>query len=600
MFTPIYDLVRYTRLFKEYLGNRIYIIFLLGLFAAISEGIGILMLLPLLETLESNPSKEQLDSISLIIFNALEYLGIQPTIISIIILIVCFFLFKGILTFMALGFSAILIGNLLKELKTRLFNHYSVMNYDYYSQKNTGYFANLINEQPNRALESFRQLTVLAGQLVNTIVLMALAFLMTWEFGLMALIVGLVLIFLFIKLNNFVRNLSRITATENGVLTKWLIQMLNGFKYLSSTSQINMLRPRIIKSISVLTGNQVKSGVAAAFTQSIREPLAVLFIMAVVIFQIYVFQDNIEPILVSIVLFYRALNSVLAVQSSFQGTFQTIGSMELLEEEFINQREHTELDGSISLKDFRGKISLTDVCFSYPNSDSLILKNINISLSTNDSIAIVGESGSGKSTLLDIITLLQEPTSGAVRIDNNSGLDILKSSWRSQIGYVSQDTVIFNDTIANNICMWSGDHQKDLNLLHRLEESAEQANILEFINTLPNRFETQVGDRGLFLSGGQKQRLFIAREIFRSPKLLILDEATSSLDTNSESEIQKSIERLKGKITLIVVAHRLSTIKNLDLIYVIKDGEIIESGNYTQLLSDSESYFRKMVNLQSL
>ena len=600
MFTPIYDLVRYTRLFQEYLGKRIYIIFLLGLFAAISEGIGILMLLPLLETLDSNPSKDQLDSISLIIFNALEYLGIQPTIISIIILIVCFFLFKGIITFMALGFSAILIGKLLKELKTRLLNHYSVMNYEYYSQKNTGYFANLINEQPNRALESFRQLTILAGHLVNTIVLMALAFFMTWEFGLMALVVGLILILLFIKLNNFVRYLSRITATENGILTKWLIQMLNGFKYLSSTSQVNMLRPKIIESISVLTGNQVKTGIAGAFTQSIREPLAVLFIMAVVIFQIYVFQDNIEPILVSIVLFYRALNSVLAVQSSFQGTFQTVGSMELLEEEFINQREHAELDGSISLKGFGEKISLTDVCFSYPNSNSLILKNINISLSTNDSIAIVGESGSGKSTLLDIITLLQKPTSGAVRIDNNSGLDIVKSSWRSQIGYVSQDTVIFNDTIANNICMWSGDCQKDLNLLNRLEESAEQANILEFINSLPNRFETEVGDRGLFLSGGQKQRLFIAREIFRSPKLLILDEATSSLDTNSESEIQKSIERLKGKITLIVVAHRLSTIKNLDLIYVIKDGEIIECGNYTQLLSNSESYFRKMVNLQSL
>ena len=600
MFTPILDIVKYIKLFQDYLGKRIYLIFVLGLFAALAEGIGILMLLPLLETLDGFSSEQELNSISLAIFNLIRFFGFEPSTVVIIILITFFFLIKGILTFLALGFSAYLIGVLLNELKSRLFNNYSQMNYEYYSSKNTGHFTNLINEQPIKALESFRQLTTLAAQLVNTIVLITLSFYMTWEFGLMALAVGIILLVLFIRINNFVRNLSRITASENGVLTKWLIQMLHGFKYLTSTSQTDLLKPRILKSITLLTGNQVKSGVAAAFTQSVREPLAVVFIMMVVIFQIYVFQSSIEPILVSIVLFYRALNSVLAVQSSFQGTFQHIGSMEIVEEEFIQQKENADTDGEVSLLSFKNDIKIQNLSFSYSGSELKALNSININLEANDSIAFVGESGSGKSTLVDMITLLHKPSSGKIFIDGLNGEDLKKDSWRKQIGYVSQETTIFNDSIGNNISMWGGDFKSDKVLYKNIKDAAFQANIIDFVNSLPNGFESQVGDRGLFLSGGQKQRLFIAREIFRKPKLLILDEATSALDTESENEIQKSIDNLKGKTTLIVIAHRLSTIKNVDRIYVLKKGSIIEKGSYSELISDKNSYFSKMVNLQSL
>ncbi len=600
MFSPLLDIVKYLKLFQNYLGKRIYIILILSLFAAFAEGIGILMLLPLLESLDGFSSGKELNSISLVTFEILKYFGFEPNIIIIIILITVFFTIKGILTFLALGFSAYLIGVLLNELKSRLFNHYSSMNYEYYASKNTGHFSNLINEQPTKALESFNQLTILAGQFVNTVVLMTLSFYMTWQFGLMALAVGLILLIFFIRLNNFVRNLSRITASENGNLTKWLIQVLHGYKYLTSTSQTALLKPRVFKSIKMLTSNQVKSGIAAAFTQSVREPLAVLFIMAIVILQIYVFQSSIEPILVSIVLFYRALNSVLAVQSSFQGTFQHIGSMEIVEQEFVDQKQNKDTDGEMLISDFETGIVLENLSFSYKGSSFKAINSINLSLNAKESIAFVGESGSGKSTLVDMLTLLHKPSCGKMLIDGLDAQEIKKESWRNLIGYVSQETVIFNDSIANNISMWGGDFREDKMLFDRIKNAANQANILDFVNTLPDGFDTKVGDRGLFLSGGQKQRLFIAREIFRNPSLLILDEATSALDTESENEIQNSIDNLKGKTTLILIAHRLSTIKNVDCIYVLKNGEIIEKGTYRRLVSDRNSYFSKMVNLQSL
>jgi subfamily B ATP-binding cassette protein MsbA len=416
----------------------------------------------------------------------------------------------------------------------------------------------------------------------------------------MALLLGVVLLVLFLKMNSFVQNLSRIAAKENGILTKWLIQALHGYKYLTSTSQINLLKKRINSSISVLIGTQIKSGIAGAFTQSVREPIAVMFIVVIIYFQIFIFGLRLEPILVSIALFYRALNSTLAVQSAFQGTFQYIGSMELVHNEFINQQKNKSNDGNESIIKFSKKIRFDDVSFKYDNSNTNALQNISFSIENKSTIAIVGESGSGKTSLADLITLLNSGYTGNIFIDGLDAKKIKKSTWRNQIGYVSQDTLIFDDTISNNISMWGGDMSKDLKLRTRIENAAKKANILDFINSLPDGFNTKVGDRGVLLSGGQKQRIFIARELFRQPKILILDEATSSLDSESEKSIQESIESLKGEITVVIIAHRLSTIKNVDKIYLLENGKIVESGKYSELKNNINSKFSKLVNLQIL
>ena len=182
-------------------------------------------------------------------------------------------------------------------------------------------------------------------------------------------------------------------------------------------------------------------------------------------------------------------------------------------------------------------------------------------------------------------------------IDGISANKIKKSSWSSQIGYVSQETLIFDDTIANNISMWKDDIQ-DADVLKKIRDAADQANILDFIDTLEDGFNTKVGDRGILLSGGQKQRIFIARELYRNPNLLILDEATSALDSESEIKIKESIESLNGKITVIIIAHRISTIKNVDKIYIMENGKIIESGKFEELKNNSQSKLSKLAELQ--
>lgn len=601
MLKPIFEIFKYIKIFQKFLGLRMYLIYLLGMIASILEGIGILMLLPLLQSIDSNGARQNPveGKVNEILYDIINFFGFSESISSILILITLAFFLKGLITFLSLSVTSLLLGDLLRELKQSLFNNYSQMSFSYFTTKNTGSLINLINEQPTKSLEAFKHLSMLVSHFINTIILMTMAFLMTFSFGIMAAGFGVILLILFLKMNSYVQKLSRITARENGILNKWLIQSLHGFKYLVSTNQINLLEKYINKSIAILTSNQIKSGIAASFTISIREPIAVVFIMSIVFIQLLVFNLRLEPILVSIALFYRALNSTLAFQSSFQGTFQNIGSIEMVNEEFINQEINQEKDGTINLKSFKNEIVFDNISYTYKNSKNPALDSISLTIPSKSSIAIVGGSGSGKTSLADLITLTNTPDKGKLMIDGILNTDIKKSSWRSQIGYVSQDSVIFDDTIGNNISMWDQERNKD-KLDQNLIKAAKKANILDFINSLPDGFNTTIGDRGILLSGGQKQRIFIARELYRDPTLLILDEATSSLDSESEKSIQNSVESLHGKITLIIIAHRLSTIKNVNKIFLLDNGKIIESGTYDKLINTKTSKFNHFARHQIL
>ena len=197
---------------------------------------------------------------------------------------------------------------------------------------------------------------------------------------------------------------------------------------------------------------------------------------------------------------------------------------------------------------------------------------------------------------MDLITLCHLPTQGNIFIENINSSDLNKESWRKKIGYVTQDNILFNTTIANNIAMQNLDPAKDKEIMNQVHKVACQSMVIDFVKNLPQGFSTLVGDRGIRLSGGQKQRICIARELFRKPDLLIFDEATSSLDIKSEREIQKSIDSIKGKTTIIIISHRLSTLRKVDKLFLIADGIIKEEGNYDSLISNENSLLNSILN----
>jgi ABC-type multidrug transport system fused ATPase/permease subunit len=594
------DLLKYLKIYRRYLGRRMYLIFVLTVATALAQGFGITLLLPLLRATQSGGQSEEVGTAEQYLQSMLEAVGIADSVVGILGFIALVFVGKGGLHFSKGAYKGYLQSQLLRELKTQLFDAYNQMDYRYYIYQNAGHFINVINQQVNRFFRSFANFVGFFSQLVTSASYFAFAFAITWRFASMALGVGVVLLFLFKYLNAYVRRLSRKRSEEMSRLNKLLVQSLQAFKYIVSTGQTSHLRKGVVGSVRRLTSYIFRQRMASSFTQAIKEPVSVLMIVSLIAIQVTVFDDPIAPIFVALLLFHRGMQAVITVQSSWQATMDRIGSVEMVHGEFEDVLAHQEQSGNTSLKTFQDGIELRDVHFAYNDEDGDVLEGVNIDIPANTTVALVGESGAGKSTLVDMITLLLKPREGSVQIDGIPHDEVELASWRDQIGYVSQETVMFDDTVANNICLWQDDIEHNPALRERVVHAAERAHADHFIRDLPNGYHTVVGDRGVRLSGGQRQRLFVARELFKQPNLLLLDEATSDLDTASEQHIQDSIDALKGEMTVVIIAHRLSTVKNVDRIYVLDQGRVVEHGTYEELRIKENGEFREMIEMQSL
>jgi subfamily B ATP-binding cassette protein MsbA len=253
-----------------------------------------------------------------------------------------------------------------------------------------------------------------------------------------------------------------------------------------------------------------------------------------------------------------------------------------------------ERDGTLEINDFKKSIQFRNLYFSYPNTDRMVLNDINLEILSGEIVAIVGVSGVGKSTLVDLIPRFYNPTAGHILLDGVDLEDIQLQSLRSLIAIVSQDVVLFNDTVRENISFGRSDVS-----LEDITHAAKQAYAHEFVEKMSDGYDTVIGERRITLSGGQRQRIAIARAILKNPPILILDEATSSLDSVSESLVQKALETLMLNRTTIIIAHRLSTILNADRLIVLDEGRIIDTGKHEELMTRCHVY-RKLYETFSL
>lgn len=238
------------------------------------------------------------------------------------------------------------------------------------------------------------------------------------------------------------------------------------------------------------------------------------------------------------------------------------------------------------LKNIKGSVELKELYFKYQDSSEWVLKDINLDIAAGKTIALVGESGAGKSTLVSLIPRFYEIQQGEILIDGHNIMDMKQRSLRENIGIVQQSIFLFDTSVKENILYGNPNASEE-----DLFEAARKANIYDFIMSLPQQFDTLVGERGVKLSGGQKQRISIARAFLKNPPVLIFDEATSSLDSESEAHIQKAMEELAKDRTTIIIAHRLSTVRNADQLYVMKDGELVESGDHEGLMANKSYYY---------
>jgi subfamily B ATP-binding cassette protein MsbA len=586
---PFKDLVNYIKTYQAYIGKRIYLASLLSFIAAITEGVGFLMILPLLGIFDSDITN--LSSNTSQILDILYALGWNGSKLGLVAIVIILFVAKGGLIYAATLYTSYLSVIFVKRQKTRVVKALNKVSYSYFTSKDTGHFTNIVTKQTDLSMFSFKSLIRALSEMVMSIAYISLAFYVSWRFGLTALVIGGLFMMLFSIINAYVRRLSRQSASISSDLSQYLIQFVQGFKYILTTSQSKSVLNHFFASVNNFVDYEYKRRALEAVTYSIREPLLITIVMCIIAIQVIVFEEKISPIIISLAFLYRALNAIHSVQLFLQLVFDNIGALEIVEKELGLLKSNREDNGTSRLPTFDSSIVFSKVSFAF-SDENYILNDLSLKIESKKSYAIVGHSGAGKSTLVDLISLIHRPTLGRIIIDGHNSDSIDNQSWRSMIGFVSQDLVIFNDSIANNITMWGVKNMKDI------EQAARDAYLHEDILKLPDGYNTIVGDRGISLSGGQKQRLFIARELYRQPKILILDEATSALDSVSEKYIQESITQLSNKLTTIIIAHRLSTIKHVDHVFVLDRGKLIESDSYNSLASKQSSMLYSLIHNQ--
>lgn len=292
-----------------------------------------------------------------------------------------------------------------------------------------------------------------------------------------------------------------------------------------------------------------------------------------------------------LVIFYSIINPAKDLSKATYGIRRGMASLERIDKILKTENTIRETQKPKQISDFQSIIRYEDVSFSY-QADRPVLRHINLDIRKGQTIALVGQSGSGKTTLADLLPRFYDPDAGRITIDGVDIRQLRTFDLRALMGNVNQEAILFNDTFYNNITFGV-----ESATMEQVRQAARIANADDFIMATPNQYQTTIGDRGSRLSGGQRQRISIARAILKNPPILILDEATSALDTESEKLVQEALENLMKDRTTLVVAHRLSTIRNADLICVLHEGQIVEQGNHDQLIANN-GYYRRLIEMQ--
>ena len=419
--------------------------------------------------------------------------------------------------------------------------------------------------------------------------LLTVMFFQNWKLSLIAIIMIPLATIIARKLGKRMGKVATEAQEKSGHLNRYFVDLFKNHKIIKIFQRENYENIRSEDYVNALKDKSIKIRSVYLRSTPIMEVLTGFMIALLIFYSGHLIIsgelniNNFFSFLAAMMLAYQPVKSLTKVNIAIsQGLSAAKRILPIID--IKNEIEKNESSEQIKLTD--GTITFENINFHYySNPDNQVLKNVSIKINGGKMPALVGHSGSGKSTLLNMIPRIYNPTSGSVKIDNQDLSKFNLSSIRKQISIVDQNTTLFDDTVFNNIKYAQPDaSEKEIFNAAKLSMSEE------FINNLENGYETKIGENGVKLSGGEKQRLSIARAFLKQSKIILLDEATSSLDSNTEEKIQHAIEELIYNKTTIVIAHRLSTILNSDNIYVMQKGEILDSGKHEELLNKSNAY----------
>lgn len=514
--------------------------------------------------------------------------------------------FKVLAAWLANFYMVPIRTGVLRDLRKSLYDKVVSLPIGYFTEERKGDVMSRMTNDVNEVEASIMAaLDVLFKDPIMLLIYLITLFCISWQLTLFVLVLLPVAGLLIGRIGRSLKRASQRGQEQNAEILTQIDETLGGLRVVKAFNAEDKLKQRFLNLINDTrrTFNRINRRYYLA--HPVSEFLGTALVAVILWFGgMLILSDHstidAATFIYYLVIFYSLINPAKDLSKAGYGVRKGMASLERIDKILNTQSNITEQPDPQPLSDFREGIEYRDVCFSY-REDVPVLRHINLSIRKGQMVALVGQSGSGKTTLADLLPRFYDPLSGAITIDGTDIRNVSTYDLRALMGNVNQEAILFNDSFYNNITFGVDTTQPAPNgqtWQQAVEAAARIANAHDFIMATPDGYGTYIGDRGSRLSGGQRQRISIARAILKNPPILILDEATSALDTESEKAVQQALEHLMKDRTTLVVAHRLSTIRNADLICVMHEGEIVEQGRHADLLA-LNGYYRRLVDMQN-
>lgn len=603
------DILKYEREYRKFTLLNI----LFNIFYAIFNVLSVLAFIPVLNILFgvdkavyekpayngiSNLGSYLEGSFNYLISNKISEEGEVSVLLFICLLSLTLFFFKNLFRYLASYAITFLRTGIVKDLRDNLYRKIVELPISYFSEKRKGdiiaRMTSDVQEVENSILTSIE---TLVREPLTVVISIGIMLFISVKLTLFVFILLPVSGFIISSISKKLKSQSIKAQKETGTFLSFIEETLSGLRVIKGFNSEKIIEQKFNTST-----NTFRNLMTSVFhRQTLASPMSEFLGSATIITILwYGGTDVLEntssleagKFMGYIVLFYTVLNPIKLITTTFYNIKKGEASAERIMQVLNTENSIKDKPNATTKESLENEIEFKNIYFKY--KDDYVLKDFSLTLKKGETVALVGQSGSGKSTLANLITRFYDVNKGDILIDRISIKDITKKSLRDLMGIVTQDSILFNDTVQNNIKLGT-ENATEAEII----DASEIANANEFIQNLPKKFNTNIGDGGGTLSGGQKQRLSIARAVLKNPPIMILDEATSALDTESEQLVQVALEKMMQNRTSLVIAHRLSTIQKADKIIVMKKGKIVEQGKHDELLAKKGEYF-KLVSMQSL
>ena len=520
----------------------------------------------------------------------------QMALLIVVALVITTFFLKNLFGYLSMQHVMYLKNGVLTDLRKNMYKHIIELPISFYSKRKKGdIMARVLGDINEMQNSFFILLELIIREPLTIIFSLIVMFSISWQLSVFVLLFIPISGFLISSIGKRLKRQSLRAQQESGLLISTVEETLTGLKIVKSYNAEITFKKRFTDSADRILKLVNKIGLKNNLAGPLSEVLGIITIAILLWYggKLVLIENTIEgtTFIGFMALAYGILTPAKAISKASYRVKNGIAAADRVFEVLYHEDTMPDHENALKLSGFNDKIQLKNVSFKYENE--YVLKDFSMTVKKGQSVALVGQSGSGKSTIANLLTRFYDVNEGTISIDGNDIKNTTKTSLRSQIGLVTQDSILFNNSIKNNLKIG-----KNSATDKEIIEALKVANAWEFVKELPEGIETNIGDAGNSLSGGQKQRLSIARAVLKNAPIMILDEATSALDTESERLVQDALENMMKNRTSVVIAHRLSTIQNADHIIVMKQGKIVEQGKHQELL-DKKGVYYSLVMMQS-